>query len=185
MTLHERTGKTLRRQRMTAFCFFLVLYYATALVLLGLARYLPIVAGEIGWILFLLMGVCGLAQGVIGLRKTYLAWKIIQPLRLTDSSEVNMPTPGKAVGFLFIPIFHLYWIFVAFVGLANRSRKFYKIHQIKDRPMSSGLAIGLCVFILIFPLLFFSGPLMFFVLFCIYVSDVNRFLNTSREHLSL
>ena len=28
-------------------------------------------------------------------------------------------TPGKAVGFLFIPLFHLYWVFIAIYGLAK------------------------------------------------------------------
>jgi hypothetical protein len=36
----------------------------------------------------------------------YRAWHVLQPLHPTT-------TPGKAVGFLFIPLFNLYWNFVA------------------------------------------------------------------------
>ncbi|MCF7927476.1 MAG: hypothetical protein K9L68_00155 [Spirochaetales bacterium] len=40
----------------------------------------------------------------------YKNWSILpENLRAT--------TPGRAVGFLFIPIFNFYWIFVSFVGL--------------------------------------------------------------------
>src|SRR5262249_1193601 len=42
----------------------------------------------------------------------YKAWDLIQDGR-------PQTTPGKAVGFLFIPFFNLYWIFIAFRGLAE------------------------------------------------------------------
>jgi hypothetical protein len=37
----------------------------------------------------------------------YRAWKCLQPGGLART------TPGKAIGFLFIPFFNLYWIFQA------------------------------------------------------------------------
>ncbi len=42
----------------------------------------------------------------------YRYWRLIPP-------ERAVTTPGKAVGFLFIPVFNLYWMFVSLVGLGN------------------------------------------------------------------
>jgi hypothetical protein len=42
----------------------------------------------------------------------YRLWQCVQ-----DGHAVT--TPGKAVGFLFIPIFHVHWMFVALPGLAD------------------------------------------------------------------
>lgn len=43
---------------------------------------------------------------IVGCVYIYRAWKIIQPSGVST-------TPGQAVGFLFIPFFSLYWIFIA------------------------------------------------------------------------
>lgn len=45
-------------------------------------------------------------------RLVYNLWKIVPP-------EIAETTPGMAVGLLFIPFFNLYWIFVAYGGLAR------------------------------------------------------------------
>ena len=42
----------------------------------------------------------------------YRAWQCVAP-------EFARSTPGKAVGFLFIPFFNFYWMFQAFLGLAK------------------------------------------------------------------
>lgn len=47
----------------------------------------------------------------------YVSWDSIPPeMRFTKS---RVMTPGGAVGFLFIPFFNLYWLFVANVGLCD------------------------------------------------------------------
>lgn len=43
----------------------------------------------------------------------YNLWKIIPP-------SLAPTTPGKAVGFLFIPFFNLYWVFIAYYQLAKK-----------------------------------------------------------------
>jgi hypothetical protein len=50
-------------------------------------------------------------SGVLQLIFLYLAWALIQDGR-------SRTTPGGAVGKLFVPIFNIYWIFVAIGGLA-------------------------------------------------------------------
>ena len=45
--------------------------------------------------------------GIMSLIYLYRAWVLLQP-------RTKHATPGKAVGFLFIPFFNLYWYFVAY-----------------------------------------------------------------------
>jgi hypothetical protein len=48
----------------------------------------------------------------------YKAWASVPPdMRCTDAGK--WVTPGSAVGYLFIPFFNLYWIFIANVGLCE------------------------------------------------------------------
>jgi hypothetical protein len=54
----------------------------------------------------------------------YNFWTIIQ-------DGFASTTPGKAVGFLFIPIFNLYWYFRAFYGL-SKDIKFYIDRHFSD-----------------------------------------------------
>jgi hypothetical protein len=71
-------------------------------------------------------------------------------------------TPGKAVGFLFLPFFNLYWIFVAFHGLAqdwNRITNQYVDLQ-RAPKMSEGVFLTYCIGILAFPPL---GMVMWFI----------------------
>jgi hypothetical protein len=42
----------------------------------------------------------------------YKCWKAVP-------KEIARTTPGKAVGFLFIPFFNFYWAFVSYMGLAE------------------------------------------------------------------
>ena len=46
----------------------------------------------------------------------YQLWKLIP-------ADIAQTTPGKAVGFCFIPFFNLYWIFVAYKGLGEDMNK--------------------------------------------------------------
>lgn len=55
----------------------------------------------------------------------YRAWKSLQTLSQVDpSNSGGMTTPGKTVGFLFIPGFFFYWVFRAFGGLEGKGRAF-------------------------------------------------------------
>ena len=52
-------------------------------------------------------------NSIIGLVILHRAWSHIQEIGLART------TPGKAVGFLFIPFFNLYWVFIAYYGWAE------------------------------------------------------------------
>lgn len=54
-------------------------------------------------------------------------------------------TPGKAVGFGFIPFFGFYWWFVAYAGLATDNNRYLSEIGIKSVRMSFGLAVTDCI----------------------------------------
>jgi hypothetical protein len=54
-------------------------------------------------------------------------------------------TPGKAVGFGFIPCYCFYWWFVAYAGLATDNNRHLAEAGITSVRMSRGLAITYCV----------------------------------------
>jgi len=87
----------------------------------------------------ILFSIAGL---VFGLILIYKMWEAIQagPARTT---------PGKAVGFLFIPYFNLYWMFVVLYGWAKDYNQFVKLRRIRALPVSEELPLGLCVFSLL------------------------------------
>ena len=67
----------------------------------------------VGWIgTFIASIVCVVVKSKL----LYQCWKLIP-------ADIARTTPGKAVGFLFIPIFHFYWMFVAYMGLCEDLNK--------------------------------------------------------------
>lgn len=68
----------------------------------------------------------------------YKAWELIQDGRARA-------TPGKAVGFRFIPFYALYWEFVAVMGLLDDIRDFARRRRIPIRSISQATAVWYCV----------------------------------------
>ncbi len=68
----------------------------------------------------------------------YKAWNQIQDGYATA-------TPGQAVGFLFIPFFNFYWIFVAYRGLAVDLNRYLQRNRISAAPVPEGLAVAMCI----------------------------------------
>jgi hypothetical protein len=54
-------------------------------------------------------------------------------------------TPGKAMGLLFVPVFNLYWMFVAFPGLAAELNRCASRRALNVKPASRGLMVTYCV----------------------------------------
>jgi hypothetical protein len=68
----------------------------------------------------------------------YRCWKLLPP-------TIAETTPGKAVGFYFIPLFNLYWCFVTFKGLATSANKtLTALGQVGPR-CNEGLAMAFSV----------------------------------------
>ncbi len=83
-----------------------------------------------------------IAGSVFKLMFVYKAWNQIQDVRVRTSG-------GKAVGFLFIPFFNLYWAFVAFVGLTEDINRYMNQRKIPGPRSSPGLAITSYIFMLL------------------------------------
>ncbi|WP_157369447.1 zinc ribbon domain-containing protein [Zavarzinella formosa] len=58
-------------------------------------------------------------------------------------------TPGQAVGYLFIPFYNIYWIFVAFVGLADDLNHCAERRLLNVQLASRGLMMAHCVLMLL------------------------------------
>jgi hypothetical protein len=78
------------------------------------------------------------AGGVVYLFLLYRAWRVVQ-----DGQART--TPGKAVGFLFIPYFNLYWIFVALFGLPKNLNAFIHRHRVPAPYASPVLGLTVCL----------------------------------------
>jgi hypothetical protein len=88
--------------------------FAGSFVLFILALVILITGGEekvgLAGIIYLVGVIVMLLSGVFFCINLYRAWACLQ------SGGVQV-TPGKAIGFMFIPFFNLYWVFVAINGL--------------------------------------------------------------------
>jgi len=72
----------------------------------------------------------------------YRMWAAIQDGHARTS-------PGRAVGFLFIPFYNFYWIFQAFPGFAKDFNAFAARHSLKVARMSSGLFTAFAILCLV------------------------------------
>lgn len=85
---------------------------------------------------------CGYLPGIYGMViLAILIYKIWAPLQDGPART----TPGKAVGFLFIPFFNLYWVFQAYWGWAVDYNKYIVQKQIPGPRMPEGLAMAICI----------------------------------------
>jgi hypothetical protein len=76
-----------------------------------------------------------LVLGIVQLVFIYKMWASI-------NDGQTKPTPGAAVGFLFIPFFSLYWIFVVFPGFATQYNAYIQRQRINAQPLGQGLFIA-------------------------------------------
>jgi len=76
-------------------------------------------------------------------------------------------TPKRAVLFLLIPVFNLYWMFQAIVGLATDLNRFVQERQLSTRAVPRGLAVACCILLIAtalpIPLVSWITPLVLLV----------------------
>ena len=85
--------------------------------LIGIILLIIGAANEEGFFSFL--GVMGmLVACVFSIRSVIYSCRLLYRMWCQIPERTAKTTPGKAVGYLFIPFFSLYWIFVAYKGLA-------------------------------------------------------------------
>ena len=100
----------------------------------------------------------------------YRGWLCLQP------GGVQV-TPGKAVGFMFIPFFQLYWIFVAINGLPKDwNRIVASFEDLKSAPrLKEGTFLAFSIGILFAPL----GIIMIFPMMSQLCTGINFFADRS------
>jgi hypothetical protein len=105
-----------------------------------------------GGVLFAVWYFALLAYGIVGMIWTYKFWSWIPPEQRHTPMWKKYISPGQALGFMFIPYFNIYWMFVLYLGIADileRMRVAY--------PTEKGPAKNLALLRIIGPLVFFPG----------------------------
>lgn len=86
-----------------------------------------------------------IVYGIVSLVFLHRGWSHLQVL-----PEVRT-TPGKAIGFLFIPFFNIYWLFVAYYGWAMDYNILKQRSGVIGAPqVSGGLFLAFCIIALLF-----------------------------------
>lgn len=88
-----------------------------------------------------------LIAGILLLIIIYRSWKVVQ-------DGYASTTPGKAIGFLFIPFFNFYWLFKAFAGLSVDQNSFIDRHfgqnsEFKVRKSVPAFTLIYCILLLL------------------------------------
>ncbi len=85
-------------------------------------------------------------------------------------------TPGKAVGYCFIPLYNLYWGFTAWYGLMQEFNRLAVARGRPDQKVGEGMALTLCILQATMCLSAFSAPFVVVVLWQIIgaVRDIER-----------
>ena len=103
-----------------------------------------------------------LVLGIVMMVFVYKMWSSI-------NDGQTKPTPGAAVGLLFIPIFSIYWVFVVWPGFASAYNAYCQRHRIQAEPLS--MVLPLCA------LLFGFVPLVGIVLWFLTFTRIARAVN--------
>ncbi|MCS6850323.1 MAG: hypothetical protein NZ700_04020, partial [Gemmataceae bacterium] len=76
-------------------------------------------------------------------------WVMVYKLWAVVQDGAARTTPGKALGFLFIPLFNLYWMFVALPGAASELNRCLRSQGLDIKPAKRGWMILWCLLILL------------------------------------
>lgn len=83
----------------------------------------------------------------------YKAWASIQ-------DQYTRITPGKAIGFLFIPLFNYYWVFQAYWGLAKEHNLYLKRHNLNLPELHEGFYLAYCIVLICNIIISFLLPIL-------------------------
>ena len=87
---------------------------------------------------------CAIASHLLFLRMLYKAWEML-PVDLART------TPGKAVGYLFIPFYNFYWCWNVLPGLASDYGRYLRESGSQEQPGWDGFSKIFCVFYFYLP----------------------------------
>ncbi len=103
---------------------------------------------------------------VLGCIMLYRFWNQIQ-----DGHQRT--SPGKAIGFLFIPFFNLYWVFVAVQGLSMDLNAYLRRYGVNVPAVSETLALTYCILFIVIHIMLVIWPFAYiasiaqFVIACV------------------
>jgi len=96
-----------------------------------------LIAGVVLWIVFI--GIPIFIVGIVFMAIfIYRCWTLIQ-------DGPHRTTPGLAVGLMFIPLFNMYWQFVAFAGLAKDLNAYARERSLSAPRANEGVALAACI----------------------------------------
>jgi hypothetical protein len=116
-------------------------------------------------------GASGIASAVLFCIIIYRCWALIQ-------DGYARTTPGKAIGFCFIPFYNFYWIFQAFPGLATDTNAFMRRRGLPIAPLSESLPTTYCVMSLL-DMIPYVNYVTAIVTLILMIIMLNRFKNTA------
>ncbi len=110
----------------------------------------------IGMVIFSLLYVVLIAYGIMNMIWLYKIWSWIPPEQRHTKMWKKYISPGTALGFMFIPYFNIYWMFVIYLGLCDIFERMQVAY-----PTSKPSPRNLALMTLIIPIVFFpAGPFM-------------------------
>lgn len=136
---------------------------------------------SVGVLIFLAIAPFVFSQIILILLVIYKMWSSIR-----DSGNARM-TPGKAIGFLLIPFFNLYWIFQVWGGFPNDYNRFIDDQSLQVPKLSSGLYIAYPILVVFTAVPLFGllavpiAPLVFIFLMAKTSDAVNRLADARQQ----
>jgi hypothetical protein len=185
---HPATEPPLRKNKFSEIYDYLLVAYSVGYIVSILTLVVGLILGVMGaategdgavllgcglGMLFIAVGsLFWLISYGIWLYVMYKGWESVQCLRELDASDTDIPTPGKAIGFTFIPFYNFYWFFVCIPGLAKRMKKLAELKGWSISPVSHDVSIFFCIAsictvvpgfnYLAYPAVFISQIILFF-----------------------
>jgi hypothetical protein len=171
-TTKPLVGPTLRKVKLAlGIAQLITLFGGLALVVSGAVlendtgRVLAIIGMCVFGLLYLVLFGYAIASGLW----IHRFWSWIPPEQRYTNMWKKYISPGTAIGFMFIPYFNLYWMFVVFLGIADIMERLRVQY-----PTSKGSAKTLAILTVVIPLVFFpAGPFLHYF-FAKHVEEMAR-----------
>ena len=127
-------------------------------------------AAALGFLIALVL----IGMAVILLRFWYQAWASIQDGHARTS-------PGRAIGFMFIPFFNLYWMFQLIWGLSVDFNKYLSRHDLGLEPLSEKMFLAIPILALVtwVPVLGLLASIALLVLYVVAIIKVCDTVNSA------
>lgn len=153
-------GPTLRKWKLgLGITQIVCMVLGIALLIIGGAMDEPVIAG-IGGIVFMVWYMLIFATAIVSGVWIYKFWSWIPPEQRWTNMWKKYISPGAAIGYMFIPYFNIYWMFVVYLGLSDimeRMRVQY--------PSTKGSPKTLAILAIVIPMVFFpAGPFLYYML---------------------